>query len=264
MNNDSLEKRYLDLIEDGGNVSESSDVKEFFTVVAIVMALLFSVFFASDIIAKIYINNMSDEAQAKFEKIIAYTPYYKSDKKHERYIATCNKLKQNIIGLDKSIQGKSKFNIYIHPSTEINAFVTADGSIYLTEGLIKEVKDEEELTFILAHEMGHYAHRDHLKFVSRQVITALVLSAMNLGQSSHFSNFASSMNNISDIRYSQKQETDADIYANHAIISLYGSNRGGINFFKRIETKEHFPQFIHYISTHPSPKDRIKVLKTHN
>ena len=263
MKNKSLEQKYLDLIEDGGNVSESSDVKEFFTVVGLVTAILFAIFFASDIVSKIYIDRMPVQTQLKLEKIIASNPYYRPDEKYEKQINRINRLKRSIIKLDKNLQGKSNFNIYVHPSKEINAFVTADGSIYFTEGLLNEINNDEELAFVLAHELGHYVHRDHLKFVSRQILAAMILSAVNMGQSSHFSSLAGSINNISNIKYSQKQETNADIYANHIILTMYGTNNGGIEFFTRIQKKENLPQFIHYISTHPSPQNRIKVLKTH-
>lgn len=260
MDNKDLEQRYLDLIEDGGNVSETSDVKEFFTVFGIIIALLLFVFFASDYIAKIYINHMSNETQAKIEKLLAGNVYTKPNSKYINEIAKLNDIKNKIILLDKNLQGKSKFPIQVFPSKEVNAFVTSDGSIYFTEGLLKEIKNEDELAFILAHELGHYSHRDHLKFIGRQIIIASVLTAISIGQSNHFSSFANSANEISNISYSQKQETDADIYANKMVITLYGSNKGGINFFKRIKDKEKMPQFMHYFSTHPSPQYRMKLL----
>ncbi len=262
MDNNDIEQRYLDLIEDGGNVSETSDVKEFFTVVGIIVTILLSVFFASDCIAKIYVSHMSNKTQAKIENL------FKSDikvKPNPNYVSQLNKIesiKNKIVPLDKNLQGKSKFPIYIYPSKEVNAFVTVDGSIYFTEGILKEIKDEDELAFVLAHELGHYAHRDHLTYMGRQILIASILTALSLGQSSHFSSFANSANEISDISYSQKQESEADIYANHMVLALYGTNKGGINFFKHLEEKEKMPQFMHYFSTHPSPQYRIKLLKS--
>lgn len=260
-NNDDIKQRYLDLIEDGGNVSETSDVKEFFTVIGIIIALLLTVFFASDYIAKIYINHMTNETQAKIEKMLAGNIYIKPNPKYNNELQKLNNIKNKIIPLDKNLQGKSKFPIQIYPSKEVNAFVMADGSIYFTEGLLKEIKNEDELAFILAHELGHYSHRDHLKFMGRQIIIAAVLTTMSIGQSNQFSSFANSANEISNITYSQKQEEEADKYANHIVLSLYGTNKGAVDFFKRLEEKEKMPQFMHYFSTHPSPQYRIKLLK---
>ena len=52
----------------------------------------------------------------------------------------------------------------------MNAFVVPNGTIFFTAGMLGEIKDEQMLTFVLAHEMAHYAHRDHLKGSGRQII----------------------------------------------------------------------------------------------
>ena len=48
--------------------------------------------------------------------------------------------------------------------------ITADGSIFFTDKLIEENLSEEELSFVMAHELGHYYNKHLLKTMSRQVM----------------------------------------------------------------------------------------------
>ena len=45
----------------------------------------------------------------------------------------------------------------------MNAVALPGGNIVVFAGLLKEIKSENELAMILGHELGHFAHRDHLR-----------------------------------------------------------------------------------------------------
>ncbi len=51
-------------------------------------------------------------------------------------------------------QGKLT-GIYLFPIFSPNAFVTEQGTVYLTLGLIMDVKNKDELAFIISHEISH-------------------------------------------------------------------------------------------------------------
>ena len=178
----------------------------------------------------------------------------------EEEIRVLENIRDEIVPLDKKLQGKSKFPIYEINKKEINAFVTPNGTIFFTKGLLKEIKDEEVLTFILAHELGHYAHRDHLKTISRQIIISAVISIFSVGNN----NLDITINSISDLNnlnYSRKQEKEADLYANKIVYKLYGRNTGAVEFFKFLEKKDKMPEYLQYFSTHPSTKQRLKLIE---
>ena len=162
--------------------------------------------------------------------------------------------------MDKKLQGKSDFPIHKDESKEINAYVSIDGTIHFTEGLLNEMKDQEALTFVLAHELAHYAHRDHLKSMGRELIAGAVLTVLSGGQGNS-SNVVSSVSEATGLTYSQNQEKMADLYANEVLIKLYGRNDGAIKFFRLLQEKENIPEFLYYFSTHPSTSSRIKILK---
>ena len=144
---------------------------------------------------------------------------------------------------------------------EVNAFIEIDGSIHFTEGLLKKVNDEEMLAFVMAHELGHYAHRDCLKHVSRQVIAGLITSVLSGGPN----NTSVAINGISDLNaltYSRAQEKRADEYANKMLYKLYGRNTAAIKFFRYLEKEENAPEFLQYFSSHPSTQQRLRFARS--
>ena len=254
--NKSLEERYLNVIEDNVNVGKSNVGIEFIILISGIAALIFGLYIFADTIGNFFIDRMSDETQMKIENAFSYN-IQPTVNNQEEDIRVLENIRDEIVPLDKKLQGKSKFPIYEINKKEINAFVTPNGTIFFTKGLLKEIKDEEVLTFILAHELGHYAHRDHLKTISRQIIISAVISIFSVGNN----NLDITINSISDLNslnYSRKQEKEADLYANQIIYKLYGRNTGAVEFFKFLEEKDKMPEYLQYFSTHPSTKQRLK------
>lgn len=257
--NKSLEERYLNVIEDNVNVGKSNVGIEFIILISGIAALIFGLYIFADTIGNFFIDRMSDETQMKIENAFSYN-IQQTVNNQEEDIRVLENIRDEIVPLDKKLQGKSKFPIYEINKKEINAFVTPNGTIFFTKGLLKEIKDEEVLTFILAHELGHYAHRDHLKTISRQIIISAVISIFSVGNN----NLDITINSISDLNslnYSRKQEKEADLYANQIIYKLYGRNTGAVEFFKFLEKKDKMPEYLQYFSTHPSTKQRLKLIQ---
>lgn len=257
--NKSLEERYLNVIEDNVNVGKSNVGIEFIILISGIAALIFGLYIFADTIGNFFIDRMSDETQMKIENAFSYN-IQPTVNNQEEDIRVLENIRDEIVPLDKKLQGKSKFPIYEINKKEINAFVTPNGTIFFTKGLLKEIKDEEVLTFILAHELGHYAHRDHLKTISRQIIISAVISIFSVGNN----NLDITINSISDLNslnYSRKQEKEADLYANQIIYKLYGRNTGAVEFFKFLEEKDKMPEYLQYFSTHPSTKQRLKLIQ---
>jgi Zn-dependent protease with chaperone function len=66
--------------------------------------------------------------------------------------------------LVSSVEGLPKFSykVSVHDQATVNAVALPGGNIIVFKGLLTELKSENEVAMILAHELGHYAHRDHL------------------------------------------------------------------------------------------------------
>ena len=58
-------------------------------------------------------------------------------------------------------------------SDEINAFAVPGGFVFVTTGMLKFLKDEDELAAILGHEMGHMELRHGMKSVGKESVLKL-------------------------------------------------------------------------------------------
>jgi len=131
-------------------------------------------------------------------------------------------------------------NIKILKSTKPNAFIYANGTMFLTTSLLSKINSEEELIAIMAHEIAHFV-LDHsiininkaekrlkrAKFwagLATGVAAAADISmaanndnytpgAITLGTSILAYNIASEVNERMGLKYSKKQQLEADKYA---------------------------------------------------
>lgn len=85
-----------------------------------------------------------------------------------------NELGEIIVGGDTSLRN---IRFYTLKTNVVNAFSTNQGIIFVSQGLIAQVKNEAQLAFVLAHELAHY--------IERHVIVGFTenLELMNSGKS---------------------------------------------------------------------------------
>ena len=259
--NKDLEEKYNKLIDNNVNVGKRSDGKEFFILIAGLAVICFFVYIFADLFASLIIDNISDKSQIKIENMLSFWggAFEKIDK-HKQKIEYLNKIKPKIIKMDRRLQGKSKFDLYEIDEKEVNAFVLPNGTIFITSGLLEKINDKEILTFILAHELGHYAHRDHLKAFGRELIIGSLVSFVTLGHKD-MATTVNGMTSANKIHHSHKQEENADLYANRILYKLYGNNNAAVKFFEFLKKEQDLPEFIYYFSTHPSNDRRLYIIK---
>ncbi len=144
-----------------------------------------------------------------------------------------------------------------------NAAVLPGGHIFVTTALLQEVESENELAFILAHELGHHVHHDSLRQLGRGLVVAWGLQ-LALGSSGARSgaNVLSASFNLQGLHYSRQAESAADRYALTAVCRHYGHGHGSLDFFQRLAADEHqaTQRFAGYFHTHPPSQERIEQL----
>ena len=259
--NKDLENMYIDLIEDNVNVSKTSDGKEFLILLASLLGIIFLVIFFADFFANIFISAIPDSTQLKIERLFGKLPKDEMlSKQYEKPFKLLVISREKIISHDNSLKGKSTFPIIVVKNEDVNAWVEPNGTISFTSAMLDKNLSEEELAFVLAHEIGHYKHRDHLKTISRQIIITLACQIIT-GQNNDLSGLVKDVTYMNFLSHSRGQEKNADKYANEMMISIYGNNNGGIKFFKRLDEMHNLPELLNYFSTHPSTKQRIKYIK---
>lgn len=63
---------------------------------------------------------------------------------------------------------RNELRIYTVKSSEVNAFTTGQGMIFVNLGLVAQVEDEAQLAFVLSHEIIHYVRKHNLEMLARK------------------------------------------------------------------------------------------------
>ncbi|MCI5137077.1 MAG: hypothetical protein D3922_01385 [Candidatus Electrothrix sp. AR1] len=122
------------------------------------------------------------------------------------------------------------------PSKDANAFAFPGGRIIVLEGLLETIRSENGLSFVLAHEMAHFKHRDHLRGMGRGLVFT-ALSALLTGAGSDITQLIAPALGIGQARYSQEREALADKLALETLNCFYGHVGGATDFLRQCRRK---------------------------
>ena len=149
-----------------------------------------------------------------------------------------------------------KHSVKIELSDEIqpNAAATLTSKIIVNQGIFKAVKSENGLAFILAHEIAHFKHRDHLKGTGANIILSIIFGNNTFGDVAQ---------NASQSKYSRKQEEDADKFGLKILNCAYGHVGGATEFFEIMLEHDDRTFFKNIFGSHPLLKDRIRKMNSY-
>ena len=146
-----------------------------------------------------------------------------------------------------------------------NAFAFPGGYIGVTTGLLEMAETENELAFVLAHELGHFKHRHHIQGLSQGLSWMIVQAFFQMATGGTVSqNMVFDFFEMFSLRKNQREhETEADEFGLELLAKRYGHTRGAIHFFQKIkgQSPENLKLFEKFTSSHPLPEERIEQLQ---
>lgn len=152
------------------------------------------------------------------------------------------------------------FRVEIDESDEANAMAYPGGLIVVTAGLIEQAQSENELAFILGHELGHFRNRDHIRGLGRGAVLLILFTAISSSDNS--AAMGSSIANLTLSGFSRSQEGRADRFGLELVHAEYGHVAEAWRFFERLDDAR-VGRLQSYLSTHPPPRNRIERLEEH-
>jgi Zn-dependent protease with chaperone function len=146
-------------------------------------------------------------------------------------------------------------------SDVVNAMAVPGGKMVVFSGLLDGVTSTNGLMFVLAHELGHFKNRDHLRLMGRGVILS-ILAMLAFGSDTGISDILASTVNFRTAKYSQTRESQADQTALQALQCHFGHVGGATELFESLKSQEKWFNygFSHYFSSHPELQQRIEDL----
>ncbi len=161
---------------------------------------------------------------------------------------------------------KTRLPLKIHliKSDVINAAIMPGGHVLVHTALLENIGSENELAFVLAHELGHFQARDPLKSLGRSLVFMMISTVLGVGLSEsggYLPEMVQLTFDLTNLSYSRTQERNADIYGFSRVINRYGHGAHCLNFFNLLAKEEGRLQKVSkYFSTHPLSQERINDL----
>jgi Zn-dependent protease with chaperone function len=141
---------------------------------------------------------------------------------------------------------------------EPNAITLPGGHIYVFEGLIDKARTPDELAAVVAHEIGHVAHRDGTRSVLEGAGLSL-LFGMLLGDFVGGGAVVYAGKTILQTSYSRGVEAAADGYGVDLMSKIGGDPRALGSILTRIAGTTHPGPKI--LSDHPETRDRVAAIE---
>ncbi len=234
------------------NTSKVHPLKEFFMLIFGTLAIVAIIYYLSGFAVGIVVENLSSRYESKLMGLMSrFDVEGKPDQKMQKLLDALVK---------KSDLSGRKFELFVIEGDDPNALAYPGQKIVVVKSLLDQVNSQNELAMVLAHELGHFKNRDHLRGAGRGVI-ATIASLFLFGQDSQITNFLLSSVNMGNLDFTREQELKADQYGLKLLNDYYGHVNGSLNFFESQYIRESkLQRHASYISTHPNATKRINEL----
>ncbi len=237
------------------NVTPVSPLKEFFILAGSLLGLVIGVYLILGLAVDLIVPRLSPSLEKKMAK-----PFLKAFSIDNGPKEMTGFVQDLVDGICNRCTGLPyDFKVHIKKGSAINAAALPGGHIVVFTGLLEKMNSENELVFVLAHELGHYAHRDHLRGVGRAIVL-MALSVFLTGPDNGVNDILSQGLNITELRFSRDQELWADLFALDILNCYYGYVTGCTDFFEKIPKENDPGKFGHYFASHPENQRRIDQL----
>ena len=141
---------------------------------------------------------------------------------------------------------------------EANAITLPGGHIYVYQGLVREARTPDELAGIIAHEVGHVAHRDGTRKIVQDAGLSL-LFGMLLGDFFGGGAVVVAAQTLLRTSYSREVEVAADGYGVVLMTKIGGDPRALATILSRIAGGTHPGPKV--LADHPETHDRVVAIE---
>ena len=150
------------------------------------------------------------------------------------------------------------YNVKIIRSTDINAFSTLGGYVYVNDGLLDFVHSDDELAGVLGHETGHIERRHEVTMQAKSEVLNLLFGIASL-----FSPLIYDFGNLAEAgilaKMSRVDELQADQYGLLLMSRAGYDPTAMVTMMKHLGVLqgEHSDLITKYLQDHPDPQARV-------
>ena len=162
----------------------------------------------------------------------------------------------------KSTPYQYDFHLLLNPDV-INAFALPGGQVFITAALFNKLENEDQLAGVLGHEIGHVVARHGAERIAQMELTQGLTGAAVIASGDYNTAQAAQMiANLVSMNYGRDQELQSDnLGVRFMTESGYNPEAmiGVMEILEKSGSGQNQPEFM---STHPSPANRIEKIKS--
>jgi predicted Zn-dependent protease len=205
-------------------------------------------------------NMLGAQLKAEMEKGTAEMPAikYLQEPTLRAYILG---LANKVVAIGKAQKPEFTWNVeVIDDDTQVNAFATPGGYLYVYTGLLRAADNEAEVVGVLGHEVGHVLARHFAKrLVQTYGVQAVIAIALGKDAGALSSLAGSLLAQGYLLSNSREAETEADEYGARLCSQAGYDPNGLVTFFQKLEMLQgQTPAILKYVMGHPLAADRVK------
>lgn len=141
---------------------------------------------------------------------------------------------------------------------DFNAFCLPGGFMYVFEGLLTKLPDDDAVAFVMAHEITHAAHRHWRRMVEKMRGPALLAAVAGAAfGSAEIAEFTAT---LVSAQYSREQERDADRSGVELMWAAGYDPSGAVDAARVMADLETGVETPTYLRSHPPAHDRLRDL----
>ena len=238
------------------NVSPTHPLKEFAILAGGLLAIVVGVYLALGLAVDLIVPRLSMDLEKKLAGAFVGRLVGNED------VADTTRSLQDLVDRlqDRCAPLPYMITVHVTESDAVNAAALPGGHMVVFTGLLAEMTSENELAFVLAHELGHYANRDHLRGLGRALVL-MTASTVLLGADNSVNSMIGQGMVLTELSFSREQESQADEFALETLFCHYGHVADATSFFNKIPEDGDPGRFGHYFASHPENRRRISHLE---
>jgi len=153
-------------------------------------------------------------------------------------------------------------------SSTVNAFALPGGQVFITQGLLKRLQNEDQLAGVLGHEIGHVIGRHSAEQVAKAKLTegltgAAVIATYDPNNPSSMGTaaVAALIGNMVNMKYGRSDELESDQMGVNYVANAGYRLEAMLEVMQILEAAGGKQRQAEFFSTHPSPQNRMEKIR---
>ncbi len=159
-----------------------------------------------------------------------------------------------------SFASKSQYRFSFHVLADrrtINAFALPGGPVFITEGLLRQLRTEGELAAVLGHEIGHVIARHSSEHLAKAQLTQSLIGAAVVGSGDYSAaQIGQVVGSLINMRYGREDEIESDALGIRIASEAGYDPRAMIGVMETLAKASSGSRQPEFFSTHPHPENR--------